>query len=105
MNASLTALRTQDTSVQGDLYMSFELSDSNWKLSFGDGRCAAKRHVVAGGDKEAVLRCIAAVRARLGLSATAKVHSCYEAGRDGWWLHRWLLEQGIDNLVVDSASI
>ena len=33
------------------------------------------------------------------------VHSCYEAGRDGWWLHRWLIEQGIDNIVVDSASI
>jgi transposase len=33
------------------------------------------------------------------------VHSCYEAGRDGFWLHRWLLGQGIDNIVVDSASI
>ena len=33
------------------------------------------------------------------------MHSCYEAGRDGWWLHRWLIEQGIDNIVVDSASI
>jgi transposase len=33
------------------------------------------------------------------------VHSCYEAGRDGWWLHRWLLEQGVDNVVVDSSSI
>src|SRR2546430_4498894 len=32
-------------------------------------------------------------------------YSCYEAGRDGWWLHRWLIEQGIDNIVVDSASI
>src|SRR5678810_1345244 len=31
--------------------------------------------------------------------------SCYEAGRDGWWLHRWLLERGVDNIVVDSASI
>src|SRR5260370_443960 len=30
--------------------------------------------------------------------------TCYEAGLDGWWLHRWLSEQGIDNLVVDSAS-
>jgi len=29
----------------------------------------------------------------------------YEAGRDGWWLHRWLIEQGIDNIVVDAASI
>jgi transposase len=31
--------------------------------------------------------------------------SCYEAGRDGFWLHRYLLEQGILNLIVDSASI
>jgi transposase len=33
------------------------------------------------------------------------VHSCYEAGRDGWWLQRWLKEQGIDSIVVDSSSI
>ena len=33
------------------------------------------------------------------------MRSCYEAGRDGFWLHRWPLEQGIDNLVVDSDSI
>jgi len=33
------------------------------------------------------------------------VYSCYEAGRDGWWLHRWLRGQGIRNIVVDSSSI
>ena len=33
------------------------------------------------------------------------MHSCYEAGRDGFWFHRWLIEQGIDNIVVDSSSI
>ncbi|MEM5425798.1 IS110 family transposase [Paraburkholderia ferrariae] len=42
---------------------------------------------------------------RCRLAPEAKVHSCYEAGRDGWWLHRWLTGQGIDNLVVDAASI
>lgn len=31
--------------------------------------------------------------------------SCYEAGRDGFWLHRYLVSRGIDNVVVDSASI
>jgi transposase len=31
--------------------------------------------------------------------------SCYEAGRDGFWLHRYLLSCGIENVVVDSASI
>jgi len=44
-------------------------------------------------------------KARFGLPENAKVHSCYEAARDGWWLHRWLLERGVDNIVVDSASI
>jgi transposase len=42
---------------------------------------------------------------RCKLEPQARVHSCYEAGRDGWWLHRWLIEQGIDNIVVDAASI
>jgi transposase len=33
------------------------------------------------------------------------VVSCYEAGRDGFWLHRFLLSLGVENLVVDSSSI
>jgi transposase len=31
--------------------------------------------------------------------------SCYEAGRDGFWVHRLLASQGVNNVVVDSASI
>jgi transposase len=60
---------------------------------------------VAAGDKAAVLQCIGKAKERAGLGSQTRVHSCYEAGRDGWWLHRWLKEQGIDNLVVDSSSI
>jgi transposase len=44
-------------------------------------------------------------RARFGLPATAVVVSCYEAGRDGFWIHRALLQRAIHNRVVDSASI
>ena len=33
------------------------------------------------------------------------MRSCYEAGRDGFWLHRWLIAQGVENVVVDSSSI
>jgi transposase len=51
------------------------------------------------------MQCIRKAKERCKLDPQAKVHSCYEAGRDGWWLHRWLAEQGIDNLVVDAASI
>jgi transposase len=57
------------------------------------------------GDQAAVLNCIAKAKVRCGLGPQAKVHTCYEAGRDGWWLHRWLCEQRIDSIVVDSASI
>jgi hypothetical protein len=60
---------------------------------------------VRAGDTAAVLDAVRRAKERCQLEAQAKVHSCYEAGRDGWWLHRWLSEQGIDNLVVDSASI
>jgi transposase len=42
---------------------------------------------------------------RFGLRADAPVMSCYEAGRDGFWLHRFLIAQGVNNQVVDSASI
>ena len=52
-----------------------------------------------------MLECIAKAKARCELPPGAGVHSCYEAGRDGFWLHRWLIAQGIDNIVVDSSSI
>jgi transposase len=63
------------------------------------------RYTVAAGDTARLLECIAKAKARCSLAPEARVHSCYEAGRDGFWLHRWLLAHGIDNIVVDSASI
>jgi transposase len=48
---------------------------------------------------------IARAKAHFGLSATAPVCSCYEAGRDGFWLHRYLVSRGIVNRIVDSSSI
>ncbi len=42
---------------------------------------------------------------RFDLRADGPVRSCYEAGRDGFWIHRVLLARGITNIVVDAASI
>lgn len=100
-----TVLRFQDTTLAHDLYMSFELGDKTWKLTFGDGRRAPSRCTVGAGDQAAVLERIKKARQHFGLSEQARVHSCYEAGRDGWWLHRWLGALGFDNIVVDAASI
>ncbi|MGF6652617.1 hypothetical protein OKW34_003206 [Paraburkholderia youngii] len=105
MDAPDTALGGQNTTAGGRLYMAFELGERSWKLSLGDGRRAPSRYTVAAGDTTVVLTAIANARAHCHLGADAPVYSCYEAGRDGFWLHRWLSEQGIVNLVVDSASI
>ena len=98
-------LQGQDTGIPADLYMSFELGDKKWQLTLSDGRRGPSRYSVGAGDTAAVMQCIGKARERCKLEALAKVHSCYEAGRDGWWLHRWLVEHGIDNIVVDSSSI
>src|SRR6266851_1177781 len=105
MNASGTALQGKHTVEASELYMAFELGEKNWKLSLGDGVRSPSRYTVAAGDTAALIECIAKAKARCGLTPEARVASCYEAGRDGFWLHRWLIEHGIDNIVVDSASI
>jgi transposase len=106
MATSPTAVpQGKNTTGTGDLYVSFELADKSWKLTIGDGRRGPSRYSIDAGDVVAVLDCFNKARARCGLAGGCKVHSCYEAGRDGWWLHRWLHEQGVDNIVVDAASI
>ncbi|WP_429557043.1 IS110 family transposase [Paraburkholderia youngii] len=105
MDAPERTLQAQETEITCRLFVAFELGEKNWKLSLGDGVRAPSRCAVAAGDTASVLSAIAKARARCHLHPDTLVLSCYEAGRDGFWLHRWLSAQGIVNLVVDSASI
>jgi len=84
--------------------MAMELSDRSWKLGFSNGRKVRERNVCAG-DCEASEREVSLAKERLGLPPDAPTVCCYEAGRDGFWIHRFLTAKGIDNLVVDPASI
>ena len=104
MNAPETALSGKHTGAAGQLYMAFELSDKKWLLVVSDGVREPSRYAVDAGDQRAVLDAIAKAKARCALVGEVVVRSCYEAGRDGFWLHRWLLEQGIDNMVVAQLS-
>lgn len=100
----MTRTERDDSTVR--LFVAFELSASKWKLAFSRELAAAPRiRDVVAGDLEAVKREIAEAKERLGLQPDTPVMSCYEAGRDGFWLHRWLLREGIENLVIDPASI
>ena len=93
-------------SPQPTLYLAFELSDQDWKLGFtvGLGQSPRQRKIAAG-DTTALKQEIVLAKQRFGLPAAAPVMSCYEAGRDGFWLHRFLESEQISNLVGDSASI
>ena len=80
--------------------MAFELSEKTWKLGFttGHGQKPRERTVTAR-HHERILDEIAQAKRRLGLPETAPVVSCYEAGREGFWLHRFLQGHGITNLI------
>src|SRR5262245_38093023 len=82
------------------LFVAFELSQKTWKLGFttGHGQKPRERSMPAR-DHERVLDEIAHAKRRLRLPETASVVSCYEAGREGFWLHRFLLAQGMTNQV------
>jgi transposase len=88
------------------LFVAFELSEKTWKLGFttGPGQKPRERNVTAR-DPERVLDEIAQAKHRFGLPEMAPVVSCYEAGREAFWLHRFLLAHEIANHVVDSCSI
>lgn len=88
------------------LYLAFELGWTSWKLGFttGAGQRPRERTIAAGGLK-ALGEEIVRAKMRFEVPAEAPVLSCYEAGRDGFWLHRYLAKEGIENLVVDSSSI
>src|SRR5215471_17057302 len=96
----------QDTTPERVLFMAFELSEKTWKLGFtiGHGQKPRER-TVAARHQACLLQEVAQAKKRFGLPETAPVVSCYEAGREGFWLHRFLQAQGITNSVVDSSAI
>ena len=95
----------RDKSAPGPvLYVAFELANSTWKLACSDG--SKLRHVtVTAGDLAQVQGAIIGAKRHFDMGDEVHTVSCYEAGRDGFWLHRYLHSCGIDNVVVDSASL
>ncbi|MDH3289288.1 MAG: IS110 family transposase [Betaproteobacteria bacterium] len=102
MNAA--ALGNEDNASAPVLYMALELSNKNWRLTFGGG--GKRRQVsVPAADLMKLSEAVAKAKERFGMPASTPVVSCYEAGRDGFWLHRHLKSVGIENEVIDAASI
>ena len=92
----------------GTIFVALELSQSTWLVTMqGPDRDRISRHKLTGGDHVALLALIERVRGRAArvLGDQPPVVSCYEAGYDGFWLHRLLTAAGITNHVFDPASI
>jgi transposase len=101
-----TASGREFIAVRRELLVAFELGWSTWRLAFASAAGQKPWQVtIPARDVAALSQAIAKARKRFDLPATAGVFSCYEAGRDGFWLHRLLTQMGILNLVIDSSSI
>jgi len=101
-----TQTRSESYRSGASLYMSMELAEKRWKLAFGVELAANPRlRTIAARDLVSLQREVKLSRKRYGLSEDCAVVSCYEAGRDGFWIHRYLESEGVRNQVVDPSSL
>jgi transposase len=97
-------LQGKDNVSEQVLYMALELSNKTWKLGFSNGTKIRQKTITAGDWVELHTQ-MELAKQKLRLAADCRIVSCYEAGRDGFWIHRDLQAEGITNHVIDSASI
>jgi transposase len=93
---------------ENTLYLALELSCSTWLLAARlPGSEKPKLHRIDGGDTAGLLALIASLRENVEakLGKPCQVVCCFEAGRDGFWLHRVLSANGIVNHVVEASSV
>ena len=102
----MTETTRMESTAAAALYLALELGSTKWTLAFTISAAQAPRlRSITAGDLAALAREIERARERFGLTGSVALISCYEAGRDGFWLHRWLVAYGHRNVVVDSSSI
>jgi transposase len=85
-----------------------ELSKQSWVIGFNTPLSEKiSRRTLSGCDWKGLLEFIEEVRARVSreMGRAVAVMSCYEAGYDGFWLHRQLEAHGVRNYVIDPASL
>ena len=98
--------RPRATRVPSTLSLAFELGNAEWKLAMTTriDQAPLVRSMPARALPTLQTE-IARAKTHFGLPAGTPVQSCYEAGRDGFWLHRYLVSRSIANSIVDSSSI
>jgi transposase len=98
-------LQVEHNPIPRKLCVALELGGTRWKLVASSGGTKVTESGVAAGDVDGLWQKILAAQTRHGVPSDGIIVSCYEAGRDGFWVHRDLERRGARNLVVDSSSI
>lgn len=104
MKKTQRTLRAKNNTKEHVLHLAFELGQAKWKLVFGNNG-KTRMVTIEARHLGQLQQEIDKAKNKFKLRGEVKILSCYEAGRDGFWLHRYLLSGGIENLVVDSSSI
>ena len=100
-----TTRSAECTAMTATLFLALELGSTRWKLAFAVTRASRPRCGRSAGDLAALRREMPRRNSGARSTPPTPVRSCYEAGRDGFWLHRALSAHGISNVVVDPSSI
>ena len=101
-----TSAATAEYSQERVLFVVFELSHAQWKLGFAtDLGERVRERTIASWDLLRFESELSKAKERLSLESSARVVSCYEAGREGFSLQRYLAASGIENAVVDAGSV
>jgi transposase len=88
--------------------LAIELSKKSWVVAVNTPLSEKiSRYTLKGCDSKGLLELIDKIRKRVAreLNQPVDIISCYEAGYDGFWLHRLLEAHGIHNHVIDPASV
>ncbi len=106
----MTKLDHPDTPTASEyvtVQVAFELSKAKWKLGvILPGAEKMSRYTIAGGDLTALAERLGVARAKAArCGRPVRIVSCYEAGFDGHWLHRWLMDHDVVNHEIDPSSI
>ncbi len=108
MKTRIPSIPTRDAETAVVIYVSIELSKKSWLIGIHTPLAdKIGLHKVEAGDSAGLLTLIRRITKKIErtMRGPVKVLSCYEAGYDGFWLHRVLAEAGIINHVIDPASL
>jgi transposase len=102
-------VKAEPEDFKNTLFLAVELSRATWLVATFAPRLGDKIsvHAIPGGDTKRLLELIGRLQAKVRGKGACRLRTvcCYEAGYDGFWLHRVLVKLGVANHVLDAASL